>query len=175
MHGRTIDSDTSPRTTRKPGIGLFVVAFMLHLSAGTAESAEVKPGTRVPPLPANHVELGSFLINPEAPVEYVLADVMNGEKKIWWMKKRVPGVAHEGKPVFEIVAAMAAPGIPQGHYLLYGECRQGGKALTDVIAAVRFESGKKELAAVSAWQADVAHESIRPYPSADIVCPGEGN
>jgi hypothetical protein len=174
MHGRTINHDTTLKTTRQTGIGLVMVAVMLHLSAGAAESSEAKQGIRVPPLPANHVELGSFLVNPEAPVEYVIADVMNGDQKIWWMKKRVPGVAHEGKPVFEIVAVMVAPEIPQGHYLLRGECRRGGKALTDVIAAVRFEPGKQELAAVSAWQADIAHEAIRSYPPAGIVCPGEG-
>lgn len=178
MQGRKRVQYSNPTTIRQPLAGIAAVAAVVlwgTLDAGAAGISAVTKGMHVPPLPANTVDIGSYLVNPEASVEYTVAEMMEGERKSWWLKKRVPGRVHEGKPVFEIVDVMAAPELPKGHYFMRGECRQGGKLLPDVIVAVRFEEGKKELKAVSgAWRVDVAGERINTFPVDGIVCPGEG-
>jgi hypothetical protein len=156
---------------------LFLAGF-LFCGAGQiyAEPISSYVGIQVPPLPPDHVDMGSFLVNPEAPVEYTLVDVWRGERKMWWLKKRVPSGKEQAGPSFKVVAVMAVPEIPQGYYFVKGDCKKNGKSAPEIIAAAKYEKEKKEFTQIhGTWYVDIAKETIAPYPVTGITCLNENN
>lgn len=130
-------------------------------------------GLRVPPMPAGYEEVGGYLVNVDAPVEYAVVEIHAGGRKMWWLKKMLAR-DKQGVPHWEVVDAMPVPAIPRGYHFVLGACEKDGESNPEIIAAAKSEDREMLNTIHGAWIANLRSQRLEPYPTRGVVCVNEG-
>ena len=160
-------------TTLYKTVPFLFVSILCGTVLAADDSLSSYKGLRVPPMPPGHEAVDGYLINTKAPVEYAMSEIWFGKQKMWWLKKLISRDT-KGKANFEVVSAIARPEIPKEYYFVKGNCKKNGVAVSEIIAATKYDRNKKEFTEIhSAWYVDTVTETFRPYPTVGVTCINE--
>ncbi|MBC5767684.1 hypothetical protein [Ramlibacter albus] len=156
--------------------GLITLVASTALFCASSIPGESSPyvGLRVPPIPADHEDLGGSMLRIQADSEYAIAEVSSPRGRMWWLQKLISR-DRAGKPSWEVVAVMPEPDIPRGHVVaMAGLCERGGVEAPEVIAVVKGEQKARLRKIHRAWFVNVQTHKFEPYPTHGLTCINEG-
>lgn len=148
---------------------LIVLAFVCSVVYAADEPLSSYKGLRVPPMPADHKDVGGYLVSSK----YVVSEIWFGDKKMWWLKKII-GRDENGRANFEVVTVIDRPEIPKDYFFVKGNCKKDGIIVSEIIAAARYDENAEEFTDIySAWYVDIEKERFQRYPKEGITCINE--
>lgn len=130
-------------------------------------------GSRRTPGPRRPNDLGGYMIPSVGGYEYGVEIEAAGNDTLLLLS-RMTGRDAQGRPGWEVIAAVHRPLVQRGYVLVLGMCRARKETDSRIVAIARSEDTEFLSYIVAAWRVDARTATFAPIPIAGIDCENEG-